>query len=225
MQKTILTLALFALSQTMGYAQDAKPKAPFFPSETQKNAAGRPAGWPDGWDQPKADPKRPTPKPNGATFIERGDVEDVLKAIPQGDHCLKSVDIGKENLSVGVVAYGQRKKNADGSTNVIVHHGQTETYLIVSGSGFLVTGGTVYDGVELTNDSAAKTTYNGPSLNGRVKAGDGSIREVKPGDVVIIPPDVPHGWLEVPEHIEYMTVRPDPERFLPAGYVNPHIKK
>ena len=83
--------------------------------------------------------------------------------------------------------------------------------------------GTVDDAQELTDASPAKTTYNGPSLNGKVK--DGQIRVVNVGDVVIIPPDVPHGWLEVPDHIEYLTVRPDPERFLPAGYVNPHIKK
>ena len=48
---------------------------------------------------------------------------------------------------------------------------------------------------------------------------------VKPGDIVIIPPDVCHGWIGITDHVNYLSVRPDPDRVLPAGYVNPAIKK
>ena len=64
---------------------------------------------------------------------------------------------------------------------------------------------------------------NGPSATGTVK--DAYSRVVKPGDIIIIPPDVFHGWTKITDHVDYLSVRPDPDRVLPAGYVNPAIKK
>ena len=45
------------------------------------------------------------------------------------------------------------------------------------------------------------------------------------GDVVIIPAGVYHGFSEVADHIEYVSVRPDLDKVLPAGYVNPALAK
>jgi quercetin dioxygenase-like cupin family protein len=50
-------------------------------------------------------------------------------------------------------------------------------------------------------------------------------RKIGVGDVVVIPAGVYHGFSEVPDHIEYVSVRPDVEKVLPAGYVHPSIKK
>ncbi len=50
-------------------------------------------------------------------------------------------------------------------------------------------------------------------------------RVVNPGDIIIIPATVPHGWTDIGDHVDYLSVRPDPDRVLPAGYVNPIIKK
>jgi len=36
---------------------------------------------------------------------------------------------------------------------------------------------------------------------------------------------VPHGWTNITDHVDYLSVRPDPDRVLPAGYMNPAIKK
>ena len=47
----------------------------------------------------------------------------------------------------------------------------------------------------------------------------------KAGDVIIIPAGLYHGFSEVPDHIEYVLVRPDVEKVLPAGYVSPLLKK
>jgi quercetin dioxygenase-like cupin family protein len=60
-------------------------------------------------------------------------------------------------------------------------------------------------------------------VNGTVKDGYSSV--VGPGDIIIIPPDVFHGWIKVTDHVDYLSVRPDPDRALPAGYVNPALKK
>jgi quercetin dioxygenase-like cupin family protein len=48
-------------------------------------------------------------------------------------------------------------------------------------------------------------------------------REVKVGDVIIIPPNVPHGFSFIADHVDYMSVRPDPDRVLSSTYVNPSI--
>ena len=46
---------------------------------------------------------------------------------------------------------------------------------------------------------------------------------VKEGDIIIIPAGTPHGWLEVPVHVDYPSVRPDPDRVLADDYVNPAL--
>jgi quercetin dioxygenase-like cupin family protein len=48
---------------------------------------------------------------------------------------------------------------------------------------------------------------------------------VKTGDIIIIPAGVPHGWMDIVDHVDYLSVRPDPERVLAAGYVNPALQK
>jgi hypothetical protein len=49
-------------------------------------------------------------------------------------------------------------------------------------------------------------------------------RDVKEGDIVIIPAGVPHGWATIPEHVDYLSFRPS-DHILTAGYVHPSIKK
>jgi len=41
---------------------------------------------------------------------------------------------------------------------------------------------------------------------------------------VIIPFGVPHGWTDITDHVDYLSVRPDPDHVLQAGYVNPVLK-
>ena len=107
----------------------------------------------------------------------------------------------------------------------ISHDHQTETYIIVSGGGTLVTGGHIVNGRKSTADSEVTKVLNGPSCSGAIAGPDVVKRVVKPGDVIIIPANVPHGWTEIGDHVDYLSVRPDPDRVLPAGYVNPGLKK
>ncbi len=162
--------------------------------------------------------------PKEAIDITDADVKEVLKhAPPAVDQQLKVVDIGKLNLGVGIIHRGPTKDREDGTIPGIAHHYQTETYIIVSGSGTLVTGGTIINPREISKDSEAYKVLNGPSVNGTVK--DGYSREVKPGDIINNPQYVFHGWTKITDHVDYLSVRPDPDRVLPVGYVNPAIKK
>ena len=44
------------------------------------------------------------------------------------------------------------------------------------------------------------------------------------GDIIIIPAGTPHGWSDIPDHVDYLSFRPS-QRVLTAGYVHPSIKK
>ena len=156
------------------------------------------------------------------------------------DRQIVSRDIGKLNLSVGIihrgaVARGSARSNQNPtrpcgvtSTNRnsgargIMHIYQTETYYIASGSGTLVTGGEIMNGNLSADDGVVTEVLNGPSCSGMI-VGDWIAKHVKEGDIIIIPAGTPHGWLEVPVHVDYLSVRPDPDRVLADDYINPAL--
>jgi quercetin dioxygenase-like cupin family protein len=96
--------------------------------------------------------------------------------------------------------------------------------VIVSGSGTLVTGGRIVNGRKSAPESDVTRVLNGPSCSGLIAGDDVVKRVVKTGDVIIIPAGVPHGWTEIADHVDYMSIRPS-ARTLEAGYVHPSIKK
>ena len=65
---------------------------------------------------------------------------------------------------------------------------------------------------------------NGPG--GNATAGPGAYsRKVGPGDIILIPAGVLHAWSQITDQVTYLSVRPDPDRKLPSGYVNPLLLK
>ncbi len=164
--------------------------------------------------------------PRKAIYIMDSDVKDVLKAgaastPPKVDQQLKVVDMGKYNLAVGIIHRGPTR--ADAPATGISHAQETETYIIVSGGGTLITGGAISNGRPSPPESEVTKILNGPSTSGRMEGYES--RDVKPGDIIIIPFGVPHGWMNITDHVDYLSVRPDPDHVLPAGYVNPALKK
>ena len=181
-----------------------------------------------------------------ATYIGVQQWRDTVNALGGVDRQIVSQDIGALNLSVGIIhrnaiipagrGGGRGGRGGGGGTQSdcgvssgeasgargIQHLHQTETYIIVSGAGTLVTGGSILTGRMSSPTSSVTTTLNGPSCSGAI-VGEVQIRDVVVGDIVIIPAGVPHGWLSVPRHVDYLSVRPDPDRVLPSDYVNPAI--
>lgn len=184
--------------------------------------------------------------PTVATYITAEQVQQV-NALPGVDRQIVSQDIGKLNLSVGVIHRGAIGRagsgrggggagtppdpsrscgvssGPDSGARGIQHLHQTETYIIISGAGTLVTGGQILQGTMSAPESSVTTTLNGPSCSGQI-VGTVQKRDVKVGDLVIIPAGVPHGWAAIPDHVDYLSVRPDPDRVLPDDYVNPAIQ-
>jgi mannose-6-phosphate isomerase-like protein (cupin superfamily) len=163
-------------------------------------------------------------RPTEATDVTKADIEAVLKH-PEGggDRQIKVVDMGKYNVAVGVLHRNAVKPSATGTVNGIAHTEVTEVYYITSGAGTLVTGGTILNPKPLAPDAEVVRLAVGPSVNGTFQGGQ--TRKVAAGDMVIIPPGVLHGWAEVPDHVTYVSVRPDAGHVLPAGYVHPAAKK
>ncbi|MSR11825.1 MAG: hypothetical protein EXR84_08505 [Gammaproteobacteria bacterium] len=176
-----------------------------------------------------------------ATYITE-EQWSMVNELPGVDRQLISRDIGKLNLSVGIIHRGAVERGSavaatapaterpcgvtstdrDSGARGIMHHHQTEAYIIASGSGTLVTGGTIMNGTESAADSNVTLVLNGPSCSGQI-VGDWVAKHVKEGDMIIIPAGTPHGWLEVPVHVDYLSVRPDPDRVLADDYINPAL--
>jgi mannose-6-phosphate isomerase-like protein (cupin superfamily) len=161
--------------------------------------------------------------PTLATDITAAEVQAVLNApTGGGDRQMKVVDMGKYNVSVGVLHRGKTTPGAP--VGAINHEHVTEVYYIISGAGTLVTGGTVDNIRPAAADSEIVKVAVGPSNNATFRQPAQS-RKVGPGDIVIIPAGVYHGFTDVADHVDYISVRPDPDHVLPAGYVHPLLKK
>ena len=161
--------------------------------------------------------------PKLATDITAAEVQAVLNApTGGGDRQMKVVDMGKYNVSVGVLHRGKTTPNAP--VGAINHEHVTEVYYIVSGSGTLLTGGTVDNAKPLPADGEIVKIAVGPSNQGTFRQA-AQTRKVGPGDIVIIPAGVYHGFTDVADHVDYVSVRPDPEHVLPSGYLHPLLKK
>jgi mannose-6-phosphate isomerase-like protein (cupin superfamily) len=181
-------------------------------------------------------------KPHEAYYITKEEVDTVNKT-PGIDRTIRVMDIGNEHFSVGVIHRGPNTAAAPTApatdtpacgtpeadppkdlTAGLTHDKQTEGYYVISGEGVLVTGGHIVNGHMDPADSDVATILNGPTCRGVIGGADMVKRFVKTGDIVIVPPGVPHGWADVKDHVDYLSFRPSGDA-LPAGYVNPAIKK
>ena len=188
-------------------------------------------------------------QPAAAVDISAADVQAVLKAGgPSVDHTLKVVDMGDYQLSVAVIHRGPTTPPgarapargpapdpvhcgltapppgaAQGPGGMIVHDDTAETYIVIAGSGTLVTGGQIVNGTRSPPDSDVTKILNGPSCSGAV-VGNFVSRKVGVGDITLIPAGMAHGWSDIPTEVTYLSVRPDPKKVLAHGYVNPAIK-
>ena len=160
--------------------------------------------------------------PNIAFDIPKSDIDLVLKNAPPSppDRQLRVVDMGKYNMGVGIIHRGPTNDKPGDPISMIYHDYTAETYIITSGSGLLTTGGAIVN----KKASAGVNVMNGPSGNGTAGAG-AYTRRVQEGDIIIIPTGVGHGWSQITDHVTYLSVRPDPDRVLPAGYVYPLLLK
>ncbi len=157
----------------------------------------------------------------GATDILASEIETVRQTLgPSIDQQIKIADIGDGNVAVGVLHRGALE-DSGGQPSGLVHSEVSEVYYILSGGGTLVTGGSTNQVRQLPPESAAVQTLIGPSYFATSEGG--RVREISEGDIVVIPAGLFHAWSEIPDHVTYLSIRPDPDRTLPAGYTHPSL--
>ncbi len=159
--------------------------------------------------------------PSGtATDVTNADLQAALKKTASArvsDQQLRVVDVdGEYNVAVGIL---HRAKTDSRPSGALTHEKITEVYQIISGNGTLVTGGSLVNPKESPADSEIVKVLAGPSITGSSIQG-GVSRKVGPGDIIVIPPNTPHGFSEITsDQIIYSVVRMDSHKVLPAGYV------
>jgi len=187
--------------------------------------------------------------PKDGVYISDEDVKAVLKhsvdtkrTIP--DNTIRVIDMDKYQLGIAVIhrgamggggsanasaaaanpspMCGEQRPGAAGPTGIF-HDDTAESYVVISGSATLITGGTIVNGRRSASDNEVTTILNGPSCSGTMVGY--TSREIKTGDIIVIPEHVPHGFSAVPDHVTYLSIRPDLKKVLQHGYVNPALKK
>ena len=143
-------------------------------------------------------PQAPVP----ATVITKGEHEAVLKdqiAKAVVDQPIKASDVRGGKASVAMLHRVKPEASA------LIHDHVTETYYILSGSGTIVTGGSLGDAkpYDLTRVNA------GMSQQGTRQGGES--RRVGPGDIIIVPAGTPHSFSQLDGPISYLVYRFEPK--------------
>jgi mannose-6-phosphate isomerase-like protein (cupin superfamily) len=150
-----------------------------------------------------------------ATFVSLADIQATATRSPQATGVnaqpnIRVVNAGGYNVAVGAIHRPQTPPGV-----AAVHFKVTEIYHVIDGAGTLVTGGTMVNAKTRPADSESVMLEDGPGASGTGIQG-GVSREIKAGDVIVIPAGVPHWFREIKGSITYLVVRVDPARVLAA---------
>ena len=140
--------------------------------------------------------------PVPAVFISHDEHVALLKeqiATNVVDQPIKATDVPGGKASVAMLHRVKPEANA------LIHDHVTETYYILSGSGTIVTGGSLGNAkpYDLRNVNA------GMSQTGTRQGGES--RKVKTGDIIIVPAGTPHSFSALDGPISYLVYRFEPK--------------
>ncbi len=158
---------------------------------------------------------RPTCTRCPSTYIPGEELQAyITRAIANNlvDQQVRAVDIGKSNVGIAVVHRG--KLVGPGARSVAEHDQVSEVYHVIDGTGTLVTGPNLVDMRRRPADNEAVKMLNGPG-NDAVSIQNGVTRELKPGDVIVIPAGTGHWFTKIDDHITYLMIRIDPDKVVP----------
>jgi len=158
---------------------------------------------------------KPTCNHCSATYIGTGELQSYVKrAMANGliDQQVRSVDIGKSQVGIGVVYRG--KLDAPAPNSVAEHDLISEVYHVIDGSATLETGPDIVGMKRRPSTLQTVREYNGPGNNGS-SITNGVTYQLKPGDVIVVPAGVGHLFTKIDDHITYLMVRIDPDKAVP----------
>jgi mannose-6-phosphate isomerase-like protein (cupin superfamily) len=144
-------------------------------------------------------------QPPPALDLSASDIRTFIDALPKdriSDVPVRVTDVG--GYKVGV--YGVFRPRT--SVQDVNRHETTvtEIYYMLEGTATLVTGGTIVDEKPAgVSPNTRRPNFRGSRIEGGVS------RRVGPGDVIVIPGNLPHWWSGLDTDIRYVIFRPDPE--------------
>jgi mannose-6-phosphate isomerase-like protein (cupin superfamily) len=131
------------------------------------------------------------------------------------DQQVRSVDIGKVQIGIGMVTRGKLLPGTVRKGAVAEHEQISEVYHVIDGAATLLTGPDLVNSVKRPADEKTVRLQNGPGWSSD-SISNPEVHHLKPGDVVIIPAGTGHWFTEIPDHITYMMVRIDPDKVVPT---------
>jgi uncharacterized cupin superfamily protein len=150
-----------------------------------------------------------------ATYVDASELQAYAKRAMDNnltDQQVRSVDLGKSQLGLGIVYRG--KLDQPGKNSVAEHDYISELYHVIEGTATLVTGPDLVDAKQRPNTLQTVREYNGPGKNAAAIT-NGVTHHLKPGDVIIIPAGTGHLFTHIDDHILYLMVRIDPDKVVP----------
>lgn len=150
-----------------------------------------------------------------ATYISNDELQAYLKrAVARNviDQQVRSVDIGKSGVAVGMVHRG--KLDGPQTNSVAEHDHVSEVYHIISGSATLVTGPDLINAQRRPATNENVRVLNGPGSNAS-GIRNGVTHQLKAGDAIIIPAGTGHLFTKIDDHIDYLMIRVDPDKVVP----------
>ena len=159
--------------------------------------------------------QEPTCKQCPATYISIGELAAYLnRAVANDlvDQQVRSVDVGKTQVGIGIVHRSKLLQPAESS--VAEHDLVSEVYHIIDGSATLVTGPDIVDEKRRPATGQNVREFNGPGNNG-ASIRNGVSHHLVAGDVIVIPAGTGHWFTRIDDHITYLIVRIDPDKAVP----------
>ena len=150
-----------------------------------------------------------------ASYISNEELQAYLKravARNQIDQQVRSVDVGKSGVAVGMV---HRNKLQNPQANSVAEHDHvSEVYHVISGSATLVTGPDLIGAQPRPATNENVRLLNGPGSNA-ASIRNGVTHQLKVGDAIIIPAGTGHWFTRIDDHITYLMIRIDPDKVVP----------
>ncbi len=161
---------------------------------------------------------KPTCNHCQATYIPNSELDAYTKrAIANNivDQQVRSVDIGKVQMGIGMVTRGKLLPGAANGGEAVAEHDQiSEVYHVIEGSATLLTGPDLVDAKQRPSTMKTVREQNGPGFSAS-SINNPETHELTAGDVIIIPAGVGHWFTRIDDHITYLMVRIDPDKVVP----------
>jgi mannose-6-phosphate isomerase-like protein (cupin superfamily) len=161
---------------------------------------------------------QPTCRRCQATYIPVSELNAyTAKAIKYNivDQQVRSVDVGKVQVGVGMVTRGKLLAGTVRKGAVAEHEQISEVYHVIDGEATLMTGPDLVNSVKRPADEKTVRLQNGPGWSSDSIVNP-QVNHLKAGDMIVIPAGTGHWFTEIPDHITYMMVRIDPDKVVPT---------